>query len=83
VQPDSANTKLEVTIYGGQKNDGGRKNKIRQTSLSQISYKIQTGRPSEDEIINVAEIMNIDLIIMASSKTTSIKVHGSTTKGNK
>jgi hypothetical protein len=35
---------------------------------SQISYKIQTGKPPVDEIINVAQVMNVDLIIMASSK---------------
>ena len=48
---------------------------------SQISYKIQTGKPPVDEIINEAQIMNVDLIIMASSKiTSSIKVHGSITR---
>ena len=44
---------------------------------SQISYKIQTGKAPVDEIINVAQVMNVDLIIMVSSKiTSSIKVHG-------
>ena len=44
---------------------------------SQISYKIQTGKPPVDEIINVAQVMNG----MASSKiTSSIKVHGSITR---
>jgi nucleotide-binding universal stress UspA family protein len=42
---------------------------------SQISYKIQTGKPP------VAQVMNVDLIIMVSSKiTSSIKVHGSITR---
>jgi nucleotide-binding universal stress UspA family protein len=43
---------------------------------AQVSYKIQTGRPPVDEIISVADEMNVDLIIMTSSKiTSSIKVH--------
>jgi nucleotide-binding universal stress UspA family protein len=34
-----------------------------------------------DEIINVVQVMNVDLIIMASSKiTSSIKVRGSRTR---
>lgn len=48
---------------------------------SQISYKIQTGRPPLDEIIDVAHTINVDLIIMASSRITgSIKVHESITR---
>jgi nucleotide-binding universal stress UspA family protein len=37
---------------------------------SQVSYKIQTGKPSE-EIVKVAEDMNSDLIVMASSRSSS------------
>ena len=36
---------------------------------SQVSYKIQTGNPA-DEIVTVAEDMNIDLVVMASSRTS-------------
>ncbi|HET7391312.1 MAG TPA: universal stress protein [Nitrososphaeraceae archaeon] len=81
--PDSANAKLEVTIYGGVKTMVEEKIRLcKQAGVkSQISYKIQTGKPPVDEIINVAQVMNVDLIIMASSKiTSSIKVHGSTTR---
>ncbi len=47
---------------------------------SQVSYKIQTGRPV-DEIVKLAEAMNIDLIVMASSKITSpVMVLGSITR---
>ncbi len=80
---DSANAKLEVTIYGGVKRMVEEKIRLcKQAGVkSQISYKIQTGKPPVDEIINVAQVMNVDLIIMASSKiTSSIKVHGSITR---
>lgn len=36
----------------------------------QVSYKIQTGKPVE-EIIKVSEDMNVDLLVMASSKHSS------------
>ena len=81
--PDGTNGKLEVTIYGGVKRMVEEKIRLcKQAGVkSQISYKIQTGKPPVDEIINVAQIMNVDLIIMASSKiTSSIKVHGSITR---
>jgi hypothetical protein len=44
-----------------------------------VSYKIQTGKPVE-EIIKVSEEMNIDLLVMASSKSSSFvsKILGST-----
>jgi nucleotide-binding universal stress UspA family protein len=80
---DKANGKLEVTIYGGVKKMVEEKIRLckRAGVKSQISYKIQTGKPPVDEIINVAQVMNVDLIIMASSKiTSSIKVHGSRTR---
>ena len=38
---------------------------------NQVSYKMQTGKNLVDEILDVSEQMNIDLIVMASSKVTS------------
>jgi nucleotide-binding universal stress UspA family protein len=38
---------------------------------NQISYKMQTGKNPVEEILNLSENMNIDLIIMASSRVTS------------
>jgi nucleotide-binding universal stress UspA family protein len=76
-------SKLEVTIYGTVKQMVEEKIRLcKQAGVkSQISYKIQTGKPPVEEIINVAQVMNVDLIIMASSKiTSSIKVHGSITR---
>jgi len=47
---------------------------------SQVSYKIQTGKPV-DEIIKLVEEMNIDLIVMASSRIISpVMVNGSVTR---
>jgi nucleotide-binding universal stress UspA family protein len=47
---------------------------------SEVSYKIQTGKPV-DEIVKISEEINVDLIVMASSKiSSSIKVLGSTTR---
>jgi nucleotide-binding universal stress UspA family protein len=47
---------------------------------SQVSYQIQTGKPSE-KIVNITEEMNIDLIIMASNKVgSSIRGIGSTAR---
>ena len=80
---DRPNDKLKVTMYGGVKQMIEEKIRLcKQAGVkSQISYKIQTGKPPVDEIINVAQVMNVDLIIMASSKiTSSIKVHGSITR---
>jgi nucleotide-binding universal stress UspA family protein len=46
----------------------------------QVSYKIQTGKPV-DEIVKISEEINVDLIVMASSRiSSSIKVLGSTTR---
>ena len=77
------NDKLEVTIYGGVKQIVEEKIKLCKEAgvKAQISYKIQTGRPPVDVIINVADDMNVDLIIMTSSKiASSIKVHVSITR---
>jgi nucleotide-binding universal stress UspA family protein len=38
---------------------------------NQISYKMQTGKNLVEEILNLSDNMNIDLIVMASSKVTS------------
>jgi nucleotide-binding universal stress UspA family protein len=38
---------------------------------NQISYRMQTGKNLVEEILNLSENMNIDLIVMASSKVTS------------
>jgi nucleotide-binding universal stress UspA family protein len=47
---------------------------------SEVSYKIQTGKPV-DEIVKISEEINVDLIVMASSRiSSSIKVLGSTTR---
>jgi nucleotide-binding universal stress UspA family protein len=47
---------------------------------TQISYKIQTGRPVE-EIVKLAEEMSVDLIVMTSSKIISpVMVLGSITR---
>jgi nucleotide-binding universal stress UspA family protein len=48
---------------------------------SQVSYRIQTGKPI-DEIIKLAEDLNVDLIVVASSKNPSLvrRLLGSTSK---
>jgi nucleotide-binding universal stress UspA family protein len=47
----------------------------------QLSYKIQTGKPVE-EIVRSAEDMNVDLIVMASSRSSSLakRILGSTSR---
>ena len=82
-ESDKPNDKLKVTMYGGIKQMIEEKIRLcKQAGVkSQISYKIQTGKVPVDEIINVAQVMNVDLIVMVSSKiTSSIKVHGSITR---
>ena len=73
---------LEITMEGGVKQLI--EEKIRSCKeagvTSQVSYKIQTGKPV-DEIVKLAEDTNIDLIVMASSRITSpVMVHGSITR---
>jgi nucleotide-binding universal stress UspA family protein len=47
---------------------------------SQVSYKIQTGKPVE-EIVKLAEELSVDLIVMASSRIfSSVMVLGSITR---
>jgi nucleotide-binding universal stress UspA family protein len=47
----------------------------------QLSYKIQTGKPVE-EIVRSVEDMNVDLIVMASSRSSSLskRILGSTSR---
>src|SRR5919108_3100391 len=73
---------LEITMEGGVKQLI--EEKIRSCKeagvTTQVSYKIQTGRPVE-EIVKLAEDTNIDLIVMASSRITSpVMVLGSITR---
>jgi nucleotide-binding universal stress UspA family protein len=73
---------LEITMEGGVKQLIEEKIRLCKEAgvTSQISYKIQTGRPV-DEIVKLAEEMNIDLIVMASSKiVSSVMVLGSVTR---
>ena len=54
---------------------------IEQSKIEQISYKIEAGKPV-DEIVCIAEENSYDLIVMASSRISSlIRLLGSTTKG--
>ena len=73
----------EITLEGKVKNMIEEKIKLcKQAGLKgQVSYKIQTGKPVE-EIIKVSEEMNIDLLVIASSKSSSLvsKILGSTVR---
>jgi nucleotide-binding universal stress UspA family protein len=73
---------LEITVGGEVKQMIEEKIRLCKEAgvTSQVSYKIQTGRPV-DEIAKLAEEMNIDLIVMASSRiTSSVMVLGSITR---
>jgi len=73
---------LEITMEGGVKQLIEEKIRLCKEAgvTSQVSYKIQTGKPV-DEIVRLAEETNIDLIVMASSRITSpVMVHGSVTR---
>ena len=73
---------LEITVEGEVKQMIEDKIRLCKEAgvTSQISYKIQTGKPV-DEIVKLAEEMNIDLIVMASSKIISpVMVLGSITR---
>ncbi len=79
---DKANRDLEITMEGGVKQMIEEKMKLCKEAgvKSKVSYKIQTGKPL-DEIVKLSEEMNIDLVVMASSRiTSSIRVLGSTTR---
>jgi nucleotide-binding universal stress UspA family protein len=79
---DKADRDVEITMEGGVKRMIEEKMKLCKEAgvKSQVSYKIQTGKPV-DEIVKLSEEMNIDLVVMASSKiTSSIRVLGSITR---
>jgi nucleotide-binding universal stress UspA family protein len=79
---DKANRDLEITMEGGVKQMIEDKMKLCKEAgvKSKVSYKIQTGKPL-DEIVKLSEEMNIDLVVMASSRIiSSIRVLGSTTR---
>jgi nucleotide-binding universal stress UspA family protein len=79
---EKANRDVEVTMEGGVKRMIEEKMKLCKEAgvKSKVSYKIQTGKPL-DEIVKLSEEMNIDLVVMASSKiTSSVRVLGSTTR---
>jgi nucleotide-binding universal stress UspA family protein len=79
---DKADRDVEITMEGGVKRMIEEKMKLCKEAgvKSQVSYKIQTGKPV-DEIVKLSEEMNIDLVVMASSKiTSSVRVLGSTTR---
>jgi nucleotide-binding universal stress UspA family protein len=79
---DKAKSDLEITMEGGVKQMIEEKMKLCKEAgvKSKVSYKIQTGKPL-DEIVKLSEEMNIDLVVMASSRiTSSIRVLGSTTR---
>jgi nucleotide-binding universal stress UspA family protein len=79
---DKGDRDLEITMEGGvKKMIEDRINLCKEAGVkSQISYKLQTGKPV-DEIVKLCKEMDIDLIVMASSRITSrFAVVGSTTR---
>jgi nucleotide-binding universal stress UspA family protein len=81
-QLDRANRDVEITMEGGAKQMIEDKMKLCKEAgvKSQVSYKIQTGKPL-DEIIKLSEEMDIDLVVMASSRlASSVRVLGSITR---
>jgi nucleotide-binding universal stress UspA family protein len=74
---------IKITLEGKVKNMIEEKIKLcKQAGLKgQVSYKIQTGKPVE-QIIKISEEMNIDLLVMTSSKSSSLasKILGSTVR---
>jgi nucleotide-binding universal stress UspA family protein len=73
---------LEITVEGEVKKMIEEKIRLCKEAgvTTQISYKIQTGRPVE-EIVKLAEEMSVDLIVMTSSKIISpVMVLGSITR---
>jgi nucleotide-binding universal stress UspA family protein len=74
---------FDITIEGEVKNMIEEKMRFcKQAGVkSQLSYKIQTGKPVE-EIVRSAEDMNVDLIVMASTRSSSLakRILGSTSK---
>ena len=79
---DKSSTDLEITMTEEVKQLIKEKMRLcREAGVkSQISYQIQTGKPSE-RIVKVIEETNVDLIIMASNKVgSSIRGIGSTAR---
>jgi nucleotide-binding universal stress UspA family protein len=79
---DKGDRDLEITMEGGvKKMIEDRINLCKEAGVkSQISYKLQTGKPV-DEIVKLCKEMDIDLIVMASNRITSpFAVMGSTTR---
>jgi nucleotide-binding universal stress UspA family protein len=79
---EKANRDVEITMEGEVKRMIEEKMKLCKEAgvKSKVSYKIQTGKPL-DEIVKLSQEMNIDLVVMASSKiTSSVRVLGSTTR---
>ena len=73
---------LEVSLEGSVKQKIEEKMRLCKEAgvKSQVSFKVQTGQPV-DEIVKLSEDMDVDLIVMASSRiTSSIKGLGSTTR---
>jgi nucleotide-binding universal stress UspA family protein len=73
---------LEVSLEGSLKQKIEEKIRLCKDAgvKSQVSFKVQTGQPV-DEIVKLSEDMDVDLIVMASSRiTSSIKGLGSTTR---
>lgn len=73
---------LEITVEGEVKRMIEDKIRLcREAGVtSQVSYKIQTGKPVE-EIVKLAEELSVDLIVMASSRIfSSVMVLGSITR---
>jgi nucleotide-binding universal stress UspA family protein len=78
----SRGTDLEITVEGEVKRMIEDKIRLcREAGVtSQVSYKIQTGKPVE-EIVKLAEELSVDLIVMASSRIfSSVMVLGSITR---
>lgn len=78
----SRGTDLEITVEGEVKRMIEDKMRLcREAGVtSQLSYKIQTGKPVE-EIVKLAEELSVDLIVMASSRIfSSVMVLGSITR---
>jgi universal stress protein F len=81
-EDDKSSADLEITMTGEVKQLIEEKMRLcREAGVkSQISYQIQTGKPSE-KIVKVIEEINVDLIIMASNKVgSSIRGIGSTAR---
>jgi nucleotide-binding universal stress UspA family protein len=74
---------FDITIEGEVKNMIEEKMRFcKQAGVkSQLSYKIQTGKPVE-EIVRSAQDLNVDLIVMASTRSSSLakRILGSTSR---